>query len=150
MHYMKKVIQKNRIWVLVYIAIGIFNSFMANFKAQYFQKIVDGLSLGTVMLSSILVYGVIMLVNYMMNYLDEYPAKKLEHGIFLDFKLMALSKISRIDYMEYQKIGTGLLVQRSENGAQAGKSVLFDFWFCVVRQLIPTILFSVYFDITKQ
>ena len=150
MHYMKKVIQKNRIWVLVYIAIGIFNSFMANFKAQYFQKIVDGLSLGTVMLSSILVYGVIMLVNYMMNYLDEYPAKKLEHGIFLDFKLMALSKISRIDYMEYQKIGTGLLVQRIENGAQAGKSVLFDFWFCVVRQLIPTILFSVYFDITKQ
>ena len=102
------------------------------------------------MLSSILVYGVIMLVNYMMNYLDEYPAKKLEHGIFLDFKLMALSKISRIDYMEYQKIGTGLLVQRIENGAQAGKSVLFDFWFCVVRQLIPTILFSVYFDITKQ
>ncbi|WP_455714892.1 hypothetical protein [Anaerosporobacter sp.] len=47
--------------------------------------------------------------------------------------------------MEYQKIGTGKLVQRIENGAEAGKNVLYDFWFCIIRQLLPTICFSIYF-----
>lgn len=50
-----------------------------------------------------------------------------------------------MDYSEYQKLGTGKLVQQIENGADAGKGVLYDFWFCVVRNLLPTILFSLYF-----
>lgn len=29
MRYIKEVLKKNRIWVLVYIGLGIFNSFMA-------------------------------------------------------------------------------------------------------------------------
>ncbi len=145
MRYIKEVLQKNRIWVLVYIAIGIFNSFMTNFKAGYFQKVVDGLASKTVLLSGVLIYGAILLVHYIMNYVDEYPAKKLEHGIFLDFKLLALQKISCIDYMEYQKVGTGMLIQRIENGADAGKKVVYNFWLCLIRELIPTILFSVYF-----
>ncbi len=80
-----------------------------------------------------------------MNYIDEYPAKKLEHGIFLDFKLLGLEKISRISYQEYQKPGTGKLVQRIENGADAGKGVIFDFWFAVIRNLFPTVLFIILF-----
>ncbi len=48
-----EVLQKNRIWVSVYIAIGIFNSFMTNFKAGYFQKVVDGLASKTVLLSGV-------------------------------------------------------------------------------------------------
>lgn len=145
MRYIKEVLRKNRIWVLVYIAIGIFNSFMTNYKAEYFQKVVDGLASGTILFGGILAYGAILLVNYFMNYMDEYPAKKLEHGIFLDFKLLALRKISCIDYMEYQKAGTGRIVQRIENGAEAGRNVVYCFWLCLIRQLIPTILFSVYF-----
>lgn len=145
MRYIKEVLRKNRIWVLVYIAIGIFNSFMTNYKAEYFQKVVDGLASGTILFGGILAYGAILLINYFMNYVDEYPAKKLEHGIFLDFKLLALRKISCIDYMEYQKAGTGRIVQRIENGAEAGRNVVYCFWLCLIRQLIPTILFSVYF-----
>lgn len=61
------------------------------------------------------------------------------------FKLLSLRKISTIDYTEYQKIGTGKLVQRIENGSSAGRNVLFDFWLCLIRELIPTIAFSVYF-----
>lgn len=80
-----------------------------------------------------------------MNYLDEYPAAKLGNEIYLDFKLLALCKIGRMDYSEYQKLGTGKLVQQIENGAHAGKGVLYDFWFCVVRNLLPTIFFSLYF-----
>lgn len=145
MRYIKEVLKKNRIMVLVYIGSGIFNAFMANYKADYFQKVIDGLSDGRLAFSGILIYGLILVVNYCMNYLDQYPAKKLEHGIYLDFKLLALQKITTIDYMEYQKTGTGKLVQRIENGASAGRNVLFGFWLHLTRELLPTIVFSIYF-----
>lgn len=145
MCYMKEVLKQNKIVTVVYIVIGICNAFLTNYKADYFQKVADGLVGGTIALKSIIIYGIILIVSYSMNYLDEYPAKKLEHGIFLDFKLMDLRKISRIDYQEYQKLGTGKLVQRIESGAQAGKNLIYGFWLCLIRQLIPTILFSIYF-----
>ena len=145
MSFIKEVIKKNRIMIVVYIGLGIWNAFLANYKADYFQKVIDGLADGTLTLVGIIIYGLILIVNYCMNYLDNYPEKKLEHGIYLDFKLLALHKISTIDYAEYQKIGTGKLIQRIENGASAGRNVLFEFWLCLIRQLIPTIVFSVYF-----
>ena len=145
MRYIKEILKKNRIWVLVYIGLGIFNAFMANYKADYFQKVIDGLADRTLAFAGVATYGFILLVNYCMNYLDNYPEKKLEHDIYLDFKLLSLRKISTIDYTEYQKIGTGKLVQRIENGSTAGRNVLFNFWLCLIRDLLPTIVFSVYF-----
>ena len=145
MRYIKEVLKKNRIWVLVYIGLGIFNAFMANYKADYFQKVIDGLADGTLAFAGVVIYGFILLINYGMNYLDNYPEKKLEHGIYLDFKLLSLRKISTIDYAEYQKTGTGKLVQRIENGSSAGRNVVFNFWLRLIRDLIPTIVFSVYF-----
>lgn len=145
MHYSREILKKNRIWVFIYISLGIFNAFLANYKADFFQRVIDGLADQTLAFSSIILYGVILLVNYCMNYLDNYPETKLDHGIYLDFKLLALRKISTIDYVEYQKIGTGKLVQRIENGASAGRDVLFHFWLCFIRSLLPTVAFSVYF-----
>ena len=145
MHYSREILKKNRIWVFFYISLGIFNAFLANYKADFFQRVIDGLADQTLAFSSIILYGVILLVNYCMNYLDNYPETKLDHGIYLDFKLLALRKISTIDYVEYQKIGTGKLVQRIENGASAGRDVLFHFWLCFIRSLLPTVAFSVYF-----
>jgi len=118
---------------------------MVNFKADYFQKVIDALAEHTLVPYRVMIYGSVLFIGYLMNYVDEYPAKKLEHGIFLDFKLMGLEKISRISYQEYQKLGTGKLVQRIENGADAGKGVIFDFWFAVIRNLFPTVLFSILF-----
>ena len=145
MRYIKEVLKKNRIWVLIYIGLGIWNAFMANYKADYFQKVIDGLADGTLAFAGVVIYGFILLINYGMNYLDNYPEKKLEHGIYLDFKLLSLRKISTIDYAEYQKTGTGKLVQRIENGSSAGRNVVFHFWLRLIRDLIPTIVFSVYF-----
>lgn len=145
MRYIKEVLKKNRIWVLIYIGLGIFNAFMANYKADYFQKVIDGLADGTLAFAGVVIYGFILLINYGMNYLDNYPEKKLEQGIYLDFKLLSLRKISTIDYAEYQKTGTGKLVQRIENGSSAGRNVVFHFWLQLIRDLIPTIVFSVYF-----
>ena len=145
MRYMKEVLRNNKKWVIVYLLIGLFNAFMSNYKADYFQKVIDGLADRTMTVYGILFYGTILFINYGMNYIDEYPSAKLENEIYLDFKLLALRKIGRMDYFEYQKLGTGKLVQQIENGADAGKGVLYDFWFCVVRNLLPTILFSLYF-----
>lgn len=145
MRYIKEVLKKNRIWVFVYICFGIFRAFLTNYKADYFQKVIDGLADRTLAFAGVAIYGVLLLVSYCMDYLDNYPEKKLEHGIYLDFKLLSLKKISTIDYAEYQKIGTGKLVQRIENGSEAGRDVLFHFWLCLIRDLLPTIAFSVYF-----
>ena len=43
MRYIKDILKKNSIWVLVYIGLGIFNSFVANYKVDYFQKVMDWL-----------------------------------------------------------------------------------------------------------
>ena len=145
MRYIKEILKNNKLWVLAYIGLGIFNAFMANYKTDYFQKVIDGLAAGTLTFAGVITYGLILLVNYCMNYLDNYPEKKLEYGIYLDFKLLSLRKISTIDYTEYQKIGTGKLVQRIENGSAAGRNVLFNFWLRLIRDLLPTIVFSVYF-----
>ena len=145
MRYIKEILKNNKLWVLAYIGLGIFNAFMANYKTDYFQKVIDGLAAGTLTFAGVITYGLILLVNYCMNYLDNYPEKKLEHGIYLDFKLLSLRKISTIDYTEYQKIGTGKLVQRIENGSSAGRNVVFNFWLRLIRDLLPTIVFSVYF-----
>ena len=145
MRYMKEVLRNNKKWVIVYLLIGLFNAFMSNYKADYFQKVIDGLTDRTITIYGILFYGAILFINYGMNYIDEYPSAKLGNEIYLDFKLLALRKIGRMDYSEYQKLGTGKLVQPIENGANAGKGVLYDFWFSVVRNLLPTILFSLYF-----
>lgn len=145
MRYIKEILKNNKLWVLAYIGQGIFNAFMANYKTDYFQKVIDGLAAGTLTFAGVITYGLILLVNYCMNYLDNYPEKKLEYGIYLDFKLLSLRKISTIDYTEYQKIGTGKLVQRIENGSSAGRNVVFNFWLRLIRDLLPTIVFSVYF-----
>lgn len=145
MRYMKEILKKNRGMVIFFIAIGIFNSFTANFKASFYQKVIDGLTERSVGLSLIIIYGVILIIHFLMNYIDNYPDRKLAHGIFLDFKLMALKKIQRIDYSAYQKLGTGTLTQQIENGAQAGTDMIYDFWLRLIRELIPTILFSILF-----
>ncbi len=62
MRYIKEVLKKkNRIWVLIYIGLGIFNAFMANYKADYFQKVIDGLADGTLAFAGVVIYGFIFI-----------------------------------------------------------------------------------------
>lgn len=145
MKYMKEILLKNKILVIIYIIIGIVSAFLTNYKIGYLQKVINGLTDNNLKLGNIIIYGVILVSYYMVNYIDEYPGKKLQNGIFLDFKLLSLKKISKIDYLEYQSLGTGKLTQRIENGSEAGKSIIYDFGLCVLRQLIPNISFSVLF-----
>ena len=145
MRFIKQILRKNKILVFTYLAIGVLNAFMINFKSYFFQRVINGLTDQTLLFAELIFYAMILLAVFSVGYAEEYPGKKLEHGIFLDFKLLALQKISKIDYQEYQTIGTGTLIQRIENGASAGKGVIFDFWFQVIRELFPKMFFSVYF-----
>lgn len=145
MKYAKEVIRKNRALLAASLSLGVFNSFMAIFKVGFFQRLVDGLTEGSLALGTILLYGLILAVLYVMNYVDNYPYEKLRHGIFLDFKLLALKKCGTITYAEYLKTGTGKLVQLIENGARAGQSILEGFWLKVLRELAPTVAFSIWF-----
>lgn len=145
MNYAKDVIKKNRALLAACLLLGGFNSFMAIFKVGFFQKLVDGLAGGSLALKTIFLYGLILAVHYVMNYVDNYPYEKLKHNIFLDFKLLALKKCSCISYAAYQKTGTGKLVQLIENGAQAGQNMLEGFWLKVLRELVPTMVFSIWF-----
>lgn len=145
MNQFKKIIWKNRRWVALHCAMGMMSAFLESFQGSYFQRIVDAFSGKTLSGGMILLYAAVMLALYLSNYLDNYPDRKLNHSVYLDFKLEALKKISRIRYDAYQRLGTGKLVQRIENGAQAGKSILVDFYLCLVRELIPSIVFSMYF-----
>lgn len=93
----------------------------------------------------IIFYGIVLVAACLLSYIEEYPSCKLRNKLYLDFKLMALKKISRIDYESYQELGTGMLIQRIENGAEAGTEMLFGFFFRLVRSLGPSVLFSLIF-----
>ena len=145
MNYLIEIAKKNKFLVCIYLLSGILITFLSNFNANYFQQLIDKFNDGSLTVSNIIIYGFVLAIICVLDYLDEYPGRSLEHGIYIDLKLKALNKISRIDYQVYQSMGTGKLVQKIENGASAGKGVLFDFLFCLFRQLCPSILFSMFF-----
>ena len=65
--------------------------------------------------------------------------------LYFDFKLQALKKMKTIDYLEYQKLGTGKLTQRVEDGAYSSRDILVNFYLKTIRYLLPTGLFSLIF-----
>ena len=91
-----------------------------------------------------------LLFSTILGYIENYPEQQVKNKLYLDFKLQALKKMKTIDYLEYQKIGTGRLTQKVEDGANALRDVMVDFWLKLFRWLIPTALFSLLFIIIKE
>ena len=141
----KYIIRKNIWLVSVYMLTGISAAFLLNFNANYFQILTDRFSDGTLNFAAIAVYCLTLTLMCAVNYFDNYPDKRLSNGVYLDFKLLALRKISTVDYLSYVNIGTGELIQRVENGAAAGKSILVDFMLRLFRELLPSMIFSMIF-----
>lgn len=54
MKYLQEIIKKNKIWIIIYIILGIGLSFLANYSVSYFQKLIDCFTAGTLTLSGIL------------------------------------------------------------------------------------------------
>ncbi len=145
MKYLKQILKRHRALVIFYLGLGVVLAFLNNYSAAYFQQVLDRFTGGSLTLGVIWFYGAMLAVLHLLYYLEEYPARKLEHGLYLELKVMALEKLSRIDYLEYQRLGSGTLIQRVESGAQAGRNMLFSFGFCLVRELLPTMVFCMVF-----
>lgn len=142
---LKDILKKYKKTIFIYILIGISQIFAASMSVIYFQKLIDkipGLKNIKELLSVLILYGVFMVSDCIFSYVDEYPGKILQEGIYQRIKILALKKVSVIDYKEYSNIGTGTLVKLIENGADAGKKIIFDFYIYIARELVPTIIIS--------
>ena len=145
MKHLKTVAGKHKALIAMFILMGLLWTFLQNFAPLYFQTVVDNFTDGTLSLTNIAIYGITLILLYIMGYLINYPWDKLSRSIEQSLKLTALQKISVIDYQTYTKLGTGTLIQRIENGASAGKSILFDFFLRLAGELLPSMIFSIIF-----
>ena len=145
MKYYKEVIKNNLKMILIYVLIGIVINFLDLYGVTYYQKILDAFQYHHLTIMPLVTYGILLVLSTILCYLENYPEQQIKNKLYLDFKLQSLRKMKSIDYLEYQKIGTGRLAQKVEDGASASRDVLMDFWFKLFRWLIPTAFFSLFF-----
>ncbi len=145
MKLFKEVLKNNFKMIIFYVLIGIIINFLDLYSITYYQKILDAFQYKTLTIIPLVIYGVLLIVSTILGYIENYPEQQVKNKLYLDFKLQALKKMKTIDYLEYQKIGTGRLTQKVEDGATASTSIMIDFWFKNLRWLIPTALFSLIF-----
>ena len=131
--------------IIIYMFIGIIINFLSLYSITYYQKILDNFQYNVLVIKQIIVYGVLLVTATLLGYIENFPEQKVKNKLYLDFKLQALKKMKTIDYLEYQKIGTGRLTQKVEEGAQALKNIIVDFWLKLLREILPTALFSLVF-----
>ena len=145
MKLFKEVLKNNLKMIIFYVLIGVIINFLDLYGVTYYQKILDAFQFQTLTLMPLIIYGALLLVSTILGYVENYPEQQVKNKLYLDFKLQALKKMKSIDYLEYQKIGTGRLTQRVEDGATASRDILIDFWLKLLRWLLPTALFSLIF-----
>ncbi len=125
--------------------LGVTSALLSTLSISYFQKILEDFSHKNIMLGTILLYGLILAVSCILSYVDEYPQNKLANSIYFFIKGFALQKMNTIKYESYLDLNSGVLLQKIENGSMSGKKILFDFYLRVIRELIPNVLFSLFF-----
>lgn len=145
MRLFKEVIKNNLKMILFYVLIGIIINFLDLYSVTYYQKILDAFQFQTLTIVPLITYGVLLLISTILGYIENYPEQQVKNKLYLDFKLQSLKKMKSIDYLEYQKIGTGRLTQKAEDGATASRDIMINFWLKLFRYLLPTAIFSLIF-----
>lgn len=145
MKLFREVIKKNLKMIIFYVVIGIVINFLDLYGVTYYQKILDSFQIGKLTLIPLFAYGFLLILSTLLGYLENYPEQVVTNKLYLDFKLQTLNKMKTIDYLEYQKVGTGRLMQIVEDGATASRDALLNFWLKLIRYLIPTAFFSLVF-----
>ena len=145
MKLFKQVLERNKKILILYLLIGILLTFLELYLVTYYQKILDAFQYQNLTLKPIIIYGILLVISAILGYIDNYPEQKLKDGLYLDFKLQSLRKMKTIDYLEYQKLGTGNLIQKIEEGATSSTNIIMNFYLNVFRKLLPTALFSLIF-----
>jgi ATP-binding cassette, subfamily B, bacterial len=140
--------------IVLKLVLEIIQTFVGNFTFVAFQRLIDQVPSASELaeLTPLLaVYIGANLVNHTLIYLEGIPGAILDRSIVQWVKLQALDKISRIDFLAYQDLGTGNLVQVIENGAEAVRKILIGFYMnnlVGVAQVIVGLYFIHYYDQT--
>lgn len=145
MKLFKEVLKNNKKMILFYVLIGVIINFLDLYGITYYQKILDAFQFKTLTIIPLIIYGCLLIISTVLGYIENYPEQQVKNKLYLDFKLQSLKKMKTIDYLEYQKIGTGKLAQKVEDGAAASRDIMVDFWLKLLRWLIPTAFFSLFF-----
>lgn len=145
MRLFKEVIKNNLKMIIFYVLIGIIINFLDLYSVTYYQKILDAFQFQTLTIVPLITYGILLLISTILGYIENYPEQQVKNKLYLDFKLQSLKKMKSIDYLEYQKIGTGRLTQKAEDGATASRDIMINFWLKLFRYLLPTAIFSLIF-----
>lgn len=145
MKLFKEVIKNNQKMIIFYLLIGIVINFLELYSITYYQKILDAFQYKTLTITPLIIYGILLIISTILGYIENYPEQQVKNKLYLDFKLQSLMKIQTIDYLEYQKIGTGKLTQKIEDGATAGRDIFINFYLKLFRYLLPTAIFSLIF-----
>jgi len=145
MKLFKETIKNNLKMIIFYVLIGIIINFLDIYSVTYYQKILDAFQFQTLTLIPLIIYGILLLISTILGYIENYPEQQVKNKLYLDFKLQSLKKMKTIDYLEYQKIGTGRLTQKVEDGATASRDIIVNFWLKLFRYLLPTAIFSLIF-----
>lgn len=145
MRLFEEVIKNNLKMIIFYVLIGIIINFLDLYSVTYYQKILDAFQFQTLTIVPLITYGILLLISTILGYIENYPEQQVKNKLYLDFKLQSLKKMKSIDYLEYQKIGTGRLTQKAEDGATASRDIIINFWLKLFRYLLPTAIFSLIF-----
>lgn len=145
----KNVLYKLKGLIAVYIIMGLVSQLMNVLSIVYFQRIIDILSeiknkadITDYISIPLLLYAITTIACCILNYADNYPSTKIENRIYYNFKILAIDKVSKINFLDYANYGTGKIIQIVENGSEAGKNILFGFFIEIFYSLVPGLLFS--------
>lgn len=145
MKHLKRIAKRYKSLIAICLLMGIVSTLMQSFSAFYFQKVIDNFTEGTLTAGNIMIYGTVMITLFIINFLWNYPDRKLEEGMKISLKADALRKVSVVDYLAYVKLGTGALIQQIENGAVAGTKMILGFYLNIACDLLPKVAFSIIF-----
>jgi len=127
---------------------GILQLWVGLSAVAYFQRVLDGIaSAGEFSdLSGVLLwFAGLTIANHVLIYLGGYPQSILNSGAYLWAKLRAMKKVAGMNFLSYQDLGTGQLVQIIENGATATKNILNGFYLNTLRAFIPQFVIALAF-----
>ena len=72
-HYLE-ILNKKKLWVTIYILLGIVLALLNSFSASYFQKVLDDFGANALSITTLCVYGFVLIIICGLNYIDEYPS----------------------------------------------------------------------------
>ncbi|MCP4162684.1 MAG: ABC transporter ATP-binding protein [Deltaproteobacteria bacterium] len=142
-----KALYQYKWYVLITIVVNFTGHFFLCYSTVIFKNLIDSIESLSHLNEIVPVVAFFILLNLLeitLSYLDEYPFRVLDTGLYQWAKVQAIKKISYIDYQSYNTLGTGNLIQRIENGATAVKDISF-FYLRILTELLPAVLLNLFF-----